>query len=140
MVLFEAIQVSIRGSLEEMNISVTDQMLSQFLSGVLTVVVLIGVGGLLSVLLKPMTRNFVFTRMALILGLTPLTLINFIDRSSISTLYLFSMIAVLLGITVDGINFLLMPKERPKVEPVAEKEKAEDAEPDPGVIVWEKAN
>ena len=123
-----------------MNISITDQMLSQFLSGVLTVVVLIMVGGMLSILLKAMNQKFMFTRLALILGLTPLTLINFIDRSSISTLYLFSMLIVLFGITVDGINFLLLPKERLKAEPkVAEKE-TQEAEPDPGVIVWEKAN
>ena len=130
----------IRGSWQEMNISITDQMLSQFLSGLLTIVVLIVVGGMLSILLKPMNQKFIFTRLALILGLTPLTLINFIDRSSISTLYLFSMLIVLFGITVDGINFLLLPKVRTKTEPKVEEKDTQEAEPDPGVIVWEKAN
>jgi hypothetical protein len=123
-----------------MNISITDQMLSQFLSGVLTVVVLIAVGGMLSILLKPMNQKFMFTRLALILGLTPLALVNFIDPGNSSTLYLFPMILALLGITVDGINFLLMPKERIKTEPVVEKADVEEDQPDPGVIVWEKAN
>ena len=115
-------------------------MLSQFLSGVLTIVVLISVGGMLSILLKPMSQKFVFTRLSLILGLTPLTLINFIDEGSSSSLYLFSMIVALLGITVDGINFLLMPKTRLQEEPVVETADVEEPQPDPGVIVWEKAN
>jgi hypothetical protein len=123
-----------------MNISITDQMLSQFFSGLLTIIVLIAVGGMLSILLTGIKEKFAFTRLALVLALTPLSLINFMDQAISSTLYLFSMIAVLLGITVDGINFLLMPKERPKVEAVPEKVKTEEAEPDPGVIVWEKAN
>jgi hypothetical protein len=123
-----------------MNINITDQMLSQFLSGVLTIIVLIAVGGMLSILLKGIKEKFAFTRLSLILALTPLSLISFIDQASSSTLYLFSMIAILLGITVDGINFLLMPKERAKVEIIPEEEKIEEVEPEPGVIVWEKAN
>ena len=123
-----------------MYFNITDEIMSQFLSGVFTIFALVGVGGVLSVLFKAMNKKFSFTRMALVLALTPLCLVNFIDRGSMTTLYLFSMLIVLFGITVDGINFLLLPKERLKAEPkVAEKE-TQEAEPDPGVIVWEKAN
>lgn len=114
-------------------------MVSQFLSGVITIFAVIAVGGTLSVLFKAMQKKFAFTRLALVIGLSPLALVNFMDRGSSSNLYLFSMIAVLLGITIDGINFLLLPKERPEAKPKAETEEATDADPNSGVIVWEKA-
>ena len=122
-----------------MNISITDEIISQFLSGVLTICAMIMVGGTLALLLRGMNRNFNFTRLSLVLGLAPLSLVSFMDPKTSSTLFLFSMIVVLLGITVDGINFLLLPKERVKsVEKVKEPVQVE-AEPDPGVIIWEKA-
>ena len=100
---------------------------------------MIMVGGTLALLLRGMNRNFNFTRLSLVLGLAPLSLVSFMDPKTSSTLFLFSMIVVLLGITVDGINFLLLPKERVKsVEKVKEPVQVE-AEPDPGVIIWEKA-
>jgi hypothetical protein len=114
-------------------------MVSQFLSGVLPIFALIAVGATLSVLFKAMNERFAFTRLALIIALSPLSLINFLDPGYIPTLYLFSMIMALLGITIDGINFLLLPKERIKAAPVVEQEEASEVDPDSGVIVWEKA-
>ena len=123
-----------------MNINITDHLIGQFLSGVLTIFVLVGVGGVLSVFFSAMSKRFAFTRLALILALTPLCLVQFLDRSSTATLYLFSMIAVLLGITIDGINYLLIPKEQPRAIPKAKKENtAEEEAVNPDVIVWEKA-
>ncbi len=114
-------------------------MVSQFLSGVLPIVVLIAVGAILSTLFKGMNKRFTFTRMALILAISPLSLVNFIDQGTASTLYLFAMIAILLGITIDGINHLLMPRELPNAESEEINEQEAEAEPKPGVIVWEKA-
>jgi hypothetical protein len=122
-----------------MNISLTDQMVSQFLSGVIAIFALIAVGATLSALFKAMDEKFTFTRLALIMALSPLSLVNFLDAGYVSTLYLFSMIVALLGITIDGINFLLLPKERIKTESTVEKEEASEIEPDSSVIIWEKA-
>ncbi len=127
-----------------MNINITDRMTSLFLSGIISVLVLIVVGAILSVVFKKIDKKFVFTRMALIVALSPLTLINFLEQDSASTLYLFAMVAVLLGITIDGINHLLLPKELPKELTKAEVEEAGKAEEneaatEPGVIIWEKA-
>ena len=126
-----------------MNISLTDQMVSQFLSGVIAIFALIAVGATLSALFKAMDEKFTFTRLALIMALSPLSLVSFLDAGYVSTLYLFSMIVALLGITIDGINFLLLPKERIQavsmVEKEKEKEEASEIEPDSSVIIWEKA-
>ena len=100
---------------------------------------LIAVGGMLSVLLKGIKEKFAFTRLSLIMALTPLSLISFMDQANCSTLYLFSMIVELLGITVDGINYLLLPKERQRPAEKVEEQAPTAAEPDSGVIIWEKA-
>ena len=122
-----------------MNISLTDQMVSQFLSGVIAIFALIAVGATLSALFKAMDEKFTFTRLALIMALSPLSLVSFLDAGYVSSLYLFSMIVALLGITIDGINFLLLPKEVIKTESKVEKEEASKVEPDSSLIVWEKA-
>jgi len=122
-------------------------MISEFLSGVVTVSVLIILGCLLALVFKWLLSKYPFTRLALVLALTPLSLINFMDRDGVSSLYLYAMIVVLLGITIDGINHLL--RSKPEQEEAAEeraetaerKPAKEKAEPvaGPGVIVWEKA-
>lgn len=123
-----------------MNVSITDQMVSQFLSGFIVVVLLIAIGGFISMVLHRMARPFPFTRLALILGLAPLSLVNFLEYGGSSTLYLYAMGVAMLGITIDGINHLLLPKE--KIVTVSKKAKSEEEEkeeePRPGVIVWEK--
>jgi len=127
---------------QKMSINITDRVVSEFLSGIVAVLALIAVGSVLSYILRGMAKKFPFTRMALILALSPLTLVKFLGQSTVSTLYLFAMIAALLGITIDGINHLLLPKELPEAEP-EEATKAEEnetaTEPGPGVIIWEKA-
>ena len=135
-----------RSAETKMNINITDRMISLFLSGIISVLVLIVVGAILSVVFKKIDKKFVFTRMALIVALSPLTLVHFLGESSASTLYLFAMVAVLLGIAIDGINHLLLPKELPREVTKAESEVATEAEEneaatetEPSVIVWEKA-
>ena len=92
-----------------MSFNITDQIISQFFSGLFIILVLVAVGGSLSVVFKAISKKFAFTRLTLMLALTPLCLVVFLDRSSTATLYLFAMISVLLGIAIDGINYLLMP-------------------------------
>ena len=121
-----------------MNINIPDPIIREFLSGVSAVLAVIAVGAILWFILRGIARRFPFTRMALILALSPLSLVNFLDQGTKSILYLFAMIAILLGIMIDGINYLLMPKEPPKAEPKdASIEKETEAKP--GDIVWEKA-
>ena len=122
-----------------MNFNITDEMVSQFLSGIVPIIFLIAMGSVLSVLLKGINKNFEFTRMALILALPPLSLVNFLDSDTTSSLYLFVMILPLLGITIDGINHLLMPKEpsNEELKEVKEEEPAKGQEAN--VIIWEKA-
>lgn len=66
---------------------------------------------------------------------------QFLDRGGNSTLFLYAMIVVLLGITINGIAYLL----EPKASKVVEGEQADQPgqttaqEHKPGVIVWEKA-
>ena len=103
------------------------------------VLIVIAVGGFLAFVLQGMGRKFPFTRLALVLALAPMSLVKFFEYSTGSILQLYAMIVVLLGITVDGINHLLMPKEQPKARPKAKNEAESTAEPKPGVIVWEKA-
>lgn len=120
-----------------MSINLTDQIVSQFLTGLFIILVLIAVGGSLSVVFTAMSKKFPFSRLTLMLALTPLCLVSFLDRSSADTLYLFSMISVLLGITIDGINHLLQPKEQPA--PKTGSKDADKTESKSDVIVWEKA-
>lgn len=123
---------------QSMNIHIPDQIIREFLGGVSAVLAVIAVGAVLWFILRGIARRFTFIRMALILALSPLSLVNFLDQGTKSILYLFAMIAILLGIMIDGINYLLMPKEQPKSDPKdASKEKETEAKP--GAIIWEKA-
>ena len=119
--------------------NITDEMVSQFLSGIVPILVLIAVGSILSVLFKGMKSKFSFTQMALILALTPLSLVHFLEPSTRLSLYLFAMIIALLGITIDGINHLLMPKEQLKADIKGIKEEEPSSKQESEVIVWEKA-
>lgn len=128
-----------------MHIRITDELISQFLSGALVVLVLVAMGGILLAVLSGLKKTFPFTRMGITLALTPLSLIHFLRYGEDSFLYLYAMVAALLGITIDGINHLLTPGERvPAEKAAAESAPARKAEPAaetprPGVIVWEKA-
>ncbi len=123
-----------------MQFSISDNMVSEFISGLFAVFALIGVGAAIMLLLMGLARKFPFTRMALVLALTPFSLFRFLENSSVSTLYLYAMIVVLLGITIDGISYVLTPREairKEDAEPAQAEEK--EAKPDPNMIVWEKA-
>lgn len=124
-----------------MQFSISDNTVALFISGLITILALIAVGGILSFILKGMTKRFPFSRLALILSLSPFCLIGFMDRGANSSLYLYAMIVILLGITIDGIAYLLEPKQIPEAETQAEANDTEStlAETKPGMIVWGKA-
>ena len=119
-------------------------MISEFVSGLFAVFALIGVGAVLMLVLSGLANRFPFTRMALVLALTPLSLIKFLERGSESTLHVYAMITLLLGITIDGINHILTPKAPARraaaksAAPASAEDLAEEDE-EPGMIVWEKA-
>jgi len=117
---------------QSMNINIPDPIIREFLGGVSAILAVIALGAFLWFILRGFARRFTFTRMALILALSPLSMVNFLNHGATSILYLFAMIAILLGVTIDGISSLLRPKERPKAVP-------EEAEAKPSGIVWGKA-
>jgi len=118
-----------------MHISIDGQVISQLVSGIIAVAILVGIGILLAILLKlMMARRFAFTRLALVLVLSPFCLINLLDRGSVSTLYLYGIIVVVLGMVIDGIAHLIRP-EQPKSR---RKKKAPTIEPKADPIIWEK--
>lgn len=123
-----------------MRINITDQIISEFFSGALIVLVLVAMGSLLLILLKGVSKTFPFTRMGATIALAPLSMINFLDEQAGTMLIYYAMTAALLGIAIDGINHLITPKERIKVEEEKPmKQETEEIETRPGVIVWEKA-
>jgi|GEM_PF-3833264 len=126
---------------KSMHFTISDNVVSEFLSGLFAVFALIGVGAFLMLLLGRMEERFPFTRLALVLALSPLCLARFLETDGGSILNLYAMIVMLLGITIDGIAHLITPKAVAKAE-VAAAEVQEDSskeQPKPGMIVWEKA-
>ncbi|MDF7800772.1 hypothetical protein P4C99_14955 [Pontiellaceae bacterium B1224] len=125
-----------------MHLSISDSMVSEFISGLFVVFALIGVGAAIMLLLIGLAKKFPFCRISLVLALTPFSLIRFLERDANSTLFLFAMIVVLLGITIDGINYVLTPRSVPKAPADTADESKEEAvkdKSDSGMIVWEKA-
>ena len=118
-----------------MYINLPDQMIIRFLGGIFIILILIVVGSSLFVGFKIMSKQFAFTRLTLALALAPLCLVSFLDPSSTTCLYLCSTALILLGIAIDGINYLQLSREQPKLTQDAEKK---DAESDPDAVVWEK--
>ncbi len=123
-----------------MYFSISDQMVSEFFSGLLAVLALVAVGSALALALGGMARRFPFSRLSLILALSPLSFSRFLEYGGNTTLHLYAMIVILLGITIDGISYLLEPRSRSSVAEKTQSKVAEKAEePSPGMIVWEKA-
>ena len=128
-----------------MQFSISDSMISEFISGLFVVFALIGVGAFLMLILSGLARRFPYTRIAIALALAPMSLIRFLDNGTESTLHLYAMISILLGITIDGINHILTPKAAARAKEAAadtqhpEPHVETDDEEEPGMIVWEKA-
>lgn len=125
-----------------MQLSISESMVSEFISGLFVLFALIGVGAAIMLLLGGLAKRFPFCRISLVLALTPFSLIRFLERDANSTLFLYAMIVVLLGITIDGITHVLTPRSQLKTaDTTTDKASAVPAteEPGPEMIVWEKA-
>lgn len=124
-----------------MYFSISDNTVGEFLSGLVVVLALVAVGCTIALVLSGMAKRFPFSRLALVLALSPLSFFRFIEYQGNSTLVLYAMIVILLGITIDGINHLLEPKAKVNMQDAAEKKKdpVKQEDPQSGVIVWEKA-
>ncbi|MEN8253960.1 MAG: DNA recombination protein RmuC [Verrucomicrobiota bacterium] len=122
-----------------MTINIPDQIIREFLSGVIAVLAVIAVGAFLLFILRGIAKKFPFIRMGLVLALAPLSLINFLDSSNSTALLVYAMVTTLLALAIDGIKHLLMPEEQslPAQNPVKQEE--ETVESNPGAIVWGKA-
>jgi hypothetical protein len=124
-----------------MRFNITDQIISDFASGLIPVVAVIAVGALISFLLQGIAGKLPFIRIALIVALAPLSLVNFLGTEERTALIYYAVVTSLFGIMIDGINHLLQPRERTvvKAEPRIVEEERPEIESRPGVIVWEKA-
>lgn len=125
-----------------MYFSISDEMVSEFLSGLVVVLALVVVGCTIALVLGGMVKRFPFSRLALALALPPLCFMRFMEYQGTSSLHLYAMIVILMGITIDGINYLLEPKVRPnadETEDTQTEQQARNEESSSSVIVWEKA-
>lgn len=130
-----------------MRLLVSGEMMNQFASGLLIILALIAVGYTLSLVLRPAAKRFPFSRHTATIALTPFCMVYFLAEHQVTALIFFSMGMVLLGITIDAIAYLTEPKPEKVPEQnaaiseltVQADEIVPDEKPEPGMIVWEKA-
>jgi len=115
-----------------------EQLISYFLTGTVALFALVAIGGALANAFRTISRQFAFTKLALILGLPPFCLAKCVSRSSLSTLFLFAIIIIVLGFTIDGIRYLLLTWREPGNATTPAK-KTQDGNSDGKGIVWDKA-
>jgi hypothetical protein len=146
-----------------MRFGINDSVISGFLSGLIIVFALIAVGGLLASVLRRMSDRYPFTRLALILALTPVSLVHFLDQDTRYLLFTYVLIIALMGITIDGIRYLFEFRARLRLSAAMEAERTQlrrssgesaveedstatevafpkpaEKEKRPSVIVWER--
>jgi hypothetical protein len=121
-----------------MTIEIPDQIISGMLRGVFSVVYVTAAGALLYVLLRKLTRKFPFTRLGTVIALAPLTLFNLLVIPDNTALLVFAMLSSLIGISIDGVNQLLIPKELSRFANNPAEEGNETVEFNPRVIAWVK--
>ncbi len=121
--------------------SISNEMVNEFISGLFVVLALVVAGCTVALILSGMAKRYPFCRLALTLALTPLIFSRFMEDQSNSMLHLYAMIVILMGITIDGINYLLEPKTKPASadEPARDIEAENREVSQPSVIVWDKA-
>jgi hypothetical protein len=122
-----------------MHLSISNEIISDLITGLTALFILVLLGCILSIVLGRMKKQFPFTRLTLILALPPLSMIRFLDPVGVSALCICVVVLMLLGITIDGIKHLRQSDDE-KQESDHRKNKKESAskEADPNVIVWEK--
>ncbi len=111
-----------------MTFRLSDRVIADFLSGILALVAILAVGAVLAFALKFMSKRYHFTRLGLVLGLAPLSMVSFLEYRGRANFFLFSMFVILLGVTIDGLAYLFHPplEEEPEEEPEEEAERKLD--------------
>ena len=122
-----------------MTISIPDQLIGEVLSGVVSILAVIAAGFLLFIILRKIAGKYPFTRLGSAIALAPLILFSALESSESTVLLFFAMTAVLLGVAIDGIAYLILPEKALQ----AARHPAEQAEgaaaSNPALIAWENA-
>lgn len=126
--------------------NITNEMIASFLNGLVFVLLLVLVGSILALILAWMAKRFPFTRIALVITLSPLAFIRLLELADYEFIQKYAMLTTLAGFLIDGIHHLIRTYLPPQAE-VAEAEgqassnQEEDSSADSpkDSIVWEKA-
>lgn len=121
-----------------MTIDIPNQIIGGYLGGVIAILAVVGLGALLFYILKIFAEAFPFTRLGIVLALSPLSLFFLTDDRVRAALFIYAMITTLIGIIIDGTNHML-PGRKPQAYPGQSKHDGETDESDPDGLVWEKA-
>lgn len=115
------------------------ELINPFLTGTISVLVMVLIGGFLAYLFRSISSRFTFTRTALVIALPPFCFSLCLDRAGLSTLYLFGILIIMLGFVIDGLRHLL-PAGRGGDNSVARP--SHDNDPDEGEkrVIWEKVD
>ena len=124
------------GNAMEIVITITEEMITKFFSGLGIVLILLGVGSLIFAALKKMESHYRFSRFALALALAPMTMIKFLDFVLSRQLYVFAGITILAGLILDGVKAMAQLEIRKAVPPARSPAEAEEQKE---VFAWEKA-
>ena len=115
------------------------QLISRFLMGTLAVFAMVAIGGTFANMFRSVSRRFPFTKAALVLALPPFCLTRLLDRGSLSHLFRFAILVVVLGFVVDALKHLLLAWRSVGREEPATPKKPPDSESGSTGMVWEKA-
>lgn len=129
--------------------NITNEMIASFLNGLVFVLLLVLVGSILALILAWMAKRFPFTRIALVITLSPLAFIRLLELADYEFIQKYAMLTTLAGFLIDGIHHLIRTYLPPRAEtsPAAEvegqdssnQEAEQSADSPKDSIVWEKA-
>ena len=114
------------------------ELISRFLLGTIAVFAMVAIGGAFANMFRSVNKRFCFTKTALILTLPPFCLSLVLDRSSLSTLYLYAMIVIVIGFSVDAARHLIAIWRHGESLPSPRNENTSASESSEKGMVWEK--
>jgi hypothetical protein len=120
-------------------IDISTQMIGGLLLRVFALLAVIGVGALLSFILQGLAEKLPFTRLVSCIALAPLIFLQLVDEKAIPILLLHAMLAALIGLIIDGANFILLSGQNTDVHPRQEQDDNKSTDSGPDGLVWEKA-
>ncbi len=117
-----------------------NELINQFLTGTVTVFVLVLIGGALANIFRAISRKFLFTKSALILALPPFCLVQCLDQGSRSTLYLYAIVLITLGFLIDGTRHLLFALRDDDPNATSGAALTDQSQSAEQRVVWDKAD